>query len=292
LLTHLSVPEGQADDLDLISGMLTAIRDFVKDSFGAGEGELEEITHGDQRILIESGQYAYLAVVLEGVEPTGYAPLMGRVINTINVQYEKNLRDFTGDMGQLPEFKPLLAPLFAPTQEHLEPAIELAPLSRGQKWALVAGIGSILLALFLVGLACIYSIRLWPVVFPGQIPTPTLSPTATVTPTSSPMPSPTLTVTASPTITPTTTPSPLPTATTTVASTPLPTPEIRRTLGNLNVRAGPGIRFRILGVIPANEELRILEVEADWFQIAWPAQGKPLLEGWVWGGMLSKNPLP
>jgi hypothetical protein len=292
LLTHLSAFEGQGDDLDLISGMLTAIRDFVKDSFGAGEGELEEITHGDQRILIESGQYAYLAVVLEGVEPTGYAHLMGRVIHAINFQYEQNLRDFTGDMGLLPEFKPLLAPLFAPTQEQLELGIEPTPLSHGQKWALVAGIGGILLALFLAGLACIYTIRLWPVVFPGQMPTPTLTPSATITPTSSPMPSPTHTATASPTLTPTATSSPLPTPTSSITPTPLPTAQILMTLGNLNVRAGPGIHNRILGVIPANEELRVLEEGADWFRVAWPVQGKPILEGWVWSGMLSKSPVP
>ena len=292
LLTHLSATEGQADDLDLISGMLTAIRDFVKDSFGAGEGELEEITHGDQRILLESGQYAYLAVVLEGIEPAGYAHLMGQVINAINVQYEQNLRDFAGDMGQLPDFKPLLAPLFAPTQDQLDLRTELASLSRGQKWALVAGIGGILLALFLAGLACIYTVRLWPVVFPGQMPSPTFTHTATVTPTSSPTPLPSPTATASPTLTPTTTPSPLPTATSSVTPTPLPTPQIRKTLGNLYVRAGPGTSYRTIGVVPANEELRILEEGTDWFHIVWPAQGEPILEGWVWGGMLSTPPAP
>jgi len=292
LLTHLSASEGQADDLDLISGMLTAIRDFVKDSFGAGEGELEEITHGDQRILLESGQYAYLAVVLEGVEPTGYSHLMGRVINAVNVQYEESLRDFTGDMGQLPEFKPLLAPLFAPTYEQLEYGKEPTPLSRGQKWALVVGIGGILLALFLVGLACIYTVRLWPAVFPGLTPTPTITPTVTVIPTSTPMPSPTLTATATPTLTPTGTASPRPTLTSSITPTPLSTLQILMTLGNLNVRAGPGIHNKILGVIPANEELRILEEGADWFRIAWPIQGKPILEGWVWSDMLSITPVP
>ena len=55
--------------LDLISGMLIAIRDFVDHSFGhlpTKDKELDEIKYGDERIIIQSGRAAYLAVVITG----------------------------------------------------------------------------------------------------------------------------------------------------------------------------------------------------------------------------------
>ena len=103
--------------MDLISGMLTAIRDFVSDSFGKEEGELEEVAFGKQRILLEGGQHAYLAVVLEGVEPEGYALLMREVIEKIHLNHENDLREFDGHQEHLPDFEEILSVLEMPGSE-------------------------------------------------------------------------------------------------------------------------------------------------------------------------------
>ncbi len=66
LLAYSHPGSTEVADSDLISGMLTAIRDFVHDSFGHGDEdkELDEIQYGDERIIIQSGRAAYLAVVI------------------------------------------------------------------------------------------------------------------------------------------------------------------------------------------------------------------------------------
>lgn len=74
LLAHSHPGTSDISDSDLISGMLTAIRDFVYTSFSHGDDteELDEIQYGRQKIIIQSGRVAYLAVVIIGVEPEGF----------------------------------------------------------------------------------------------------------------------------------------------------------------------------------------------------------------------------
>ena len=72
----MSAPMGERlPDRDLVSGMLTAIRDFASDAFGrASEGQLDTIEYGGA-ILIEAAQHIYLAVVgKESSRPVLRAP--------------------------------------------------------------------------------------------------------------------------------------------------------------------------------------------------------------------------
>jgi hypothetical protein len=199
--------------MDLISAMLTAIRDFARDAFGPGDSELEEIQYGDSRILIKTGQFAYLAVVVQGFEPPGYANLLQRVVHDLNIDHEHSLRDFTGEMDTLPDFGPALFPLLNPTRQEWETGQTEGELSRGQKIALGAGTGGIVVLLVLGIFACVFSIRLWPVVFPAPTATPTRKASPTFTSTVTPFPTMTYTPTLTATATVTFTPSPLPTAT-------------------------------------------------------------------------------
>jgi hypothetical protein len=166
LLAHRAPNGGQAEEMDTISGMLTAIGDFVRDSFGEGQGELEEIAHGEQRILLEGGQLVYIAVVLEGVEPPGYNQLIGQVVHGISLEHEGSLRQFKGDMGQLPDLAAPLGALLKPTAEQLQQSLSGEPLTRAQKLSVLLGILALLLVVGLVAFACVYAVRLWPVVFP------------------------------------------------------------------------------------------------------------------------------
>jgi OOP family OmpA-OmpF porin len=59
LLQHVTDDE-DIRDVDLASGMLTAIQDFVRDSFGADETEsLKTMAFGNQTIWIETGPRAF-----------------------------------------------------------------------------------------------------------------------------------------------------------------------------------------------------------------------------------------
>ncbi|RME73129.1 MAG: hypothetical protein D6784_12420 [Chloroflexi bacterium] len=98
LLHHISLDPHAQPDSDIIGGMLTAIRDFVNDAFNRGqESQLDEIQYGDRSILIETAQYVYLAVVVQGVEPSGFRAEMRRRVIDINHTYESVLRQYRGD---------------------------------------------------------------------------------------------------------------------------------------------------------------------------------------------------
>ena len=100
-------------DADIISGMLTAIGNFVQDSFGADENELDAIKYGDHRILIEPGNHVYIVAVVEGIEPSDFRSRMRDVVSEINVLFDAELSAFHGDVSTLPNFDGWVQPLFA-----------------------------------------------------------------------------------------------------------------------------------------------------------------------------------
>ncbi len=76
LISHVSSSESKmSSDGDLISGLLTAIKDFVAESFKSNSGSqnLYEIQYGNSRIILERGLYSYLAIVISGQEPSTFS---------------------------------------------------------------------------------------------------------------------------------------------------------------------------------------------------------------------------
>lgn len=286
LLLKQVAPEQEKQDMDLISAMLTAIRDFARDAFGADESELEEIQYGDSRILLKTGQLAYLAVVVQGFEPPGYASLLQRVTHDLNIEYEHPLRDFTGEMDILPDFGPTLLPLLTPTSQDWETDQSEGELSRGQKIALGGGAGGIVVLLALAIFACVFTTRLWPVAFPGPTETPTRTAMPTFTSTMMPSPTMTFTPTLTATATVTFTPSPLPTAS--------PTPLRAVMTGSVWVRLLPDATAEHYPVIVMRgTPVDVLAVYGTWAKISWTTQ-LGYNEGWVpmmWVG-ITTNILP
>jgi uncharacterized coiled-coil protein SlyX len=119
LMAHTAVNAEPDDDSDLIGGMLTAIRSFVQDSFGDGsqEHELDEIQYGDQRIIIQSGQYVYLAAVITGIEPEGFRTKLRQFISELHTAYKPKLRDYNGDPTGMPDLTAALAELAAELEQ-------------------------------------------------------------------------------------------------------------------------------------------------------------------------------
>ena len=99
------------DYSDVISSMLTAIRAFVQDSF-ANEGQdyhLETIEYGEQRIIIQEGQAAYLAVVINGIEPPGFHAALRTLISELHVTYQRALADYNGNTRKWPDLEKSLS---------------------------------------------------------------------------------------------------------------------------------------------------------------------------------------
>ncbi len=107
LLAH--VPEGTSDDADLISGMLTAIGDFVNDSFEPKQtGELRTFCAGDLTVIVEPGPQAYVAAVVRGQPPDSLPTKLQTTLETIHLQWSNPLESFQGDASGFVTTKPLL----------------------------------------------------------------------------------------------------------------------------------------------------------------------------------------
>ncbi|MCB9418597.1 MAG: hypothetical protein H6667_02245 [Ardenticatenaceae bacterium] len=298
LLAHLSHEEEDDGDSDLISGMLTAIRDFAHDSFGDGSDDesLDEVQYGDERIVIQNGQYVYLAAVTTGIEPEWFRARLRAFVSELHIQHAPALRDYSGDPAALPDLPPMLAALS--TDLTTGKPDEPTPMSRGQILALAGG-G--LIGLLLLAAACFYlqfTIALFPLAF-GQ-PTATMTavpPTTTTEPTATAVPLPTNTPPSTATPLPTVTVTPLPTVTATAVptntptNTPEPTGETAVTNGSIWARPQPDNAVEPIAAIPVNTQVTILGWQDEWVEVEWPANNS-LLRGWIPGQWLNISGSP
>jgi hypothetical protein len=103
LLSHISKDSKPDVDEDILSSMLTAVKEFVKDSFGSSseEGELDELQYGKTRIIIEYGKDVYLAAVVRGQESMEFRPGMKKILKQIHRKFGRVFDTWDGDMGQL-----------------------------------------------------------------------------------------------------------------------------------------------------------------------------------------------
>ncbi len=88
-------------DQDILSSMLTAVQDFVKDTFRGEEGELDQMKFGRFQVLIGRGRYINIAAVIIGEEIEPFRPQIAKTIDDIEADYEVLLRDWEGDVGEL-----------------------------------------------------------------------------------------------------------------------------------------------------------------------------------------------
>ena len=109
LLQHLRAAETEAQDADMVSGMLTAIRDFVRDSFDVAEDEgLQTLKVGDLSVWIEQGPHALLAVVVRGSAPPSLRTALQQALEAVHAQYSDLLEPFDGDTARFEGTRPLL----------------------------------------------------------------------------------------------------------------------------------------------------------------------------------------
>ena len=295
LLWHVSRLPDAGDTSDLVSGMLTAIRDFAADAFGRGgrQGQLDEIQYGGQRILIETAAHAYLAVVVDGVEPTGFRATLRDRVHEIDLGHEAVLRDYTGDPTPLAAVEPVLRALLG------TPAPPRPGLSQGQRRALAwAGgiVGGCMLLTCGLGLWGWRTVQGLAAPLPPATPSPTMPPTSSPTLTLTATPSPTASATATLTATPPPTLTRLPTATAspTASATATPAPVIGVMTGNAWVYAGPALQSQRLPVyIERGQSVVILARAGTWYRVRWAPPGEAEVLGWVpveWVGATSPIP--
>ena len=109
LLHHVTEGPGEVRDADLISGMLTAIRDFVKDSFSVTDGDsLEGLRVGELSVWIEQGPRAIIAAVVRGAAPRTYRTTLQAALERIHLELADDLAQFKGDTSAFEAARPAL----------------------------------------------------------------------------------------------------------------------------------------------------------------------------------------
>lgn len=99
LLAHLSNTIKSERDRDLVTGMLTAVQDFIRESFqGTKEGEeLRRMDFGARTIIIRRGGHSYLAAIVRGRAPFGLNRKMVETLRKLEAKYTDSLLNGTVD---------------------------------------------------------------------------------------------------------------------------------------------------------------------------------------------------
>ena len=99
----------EAQDPDLVSAMLTAIKDFVKDSFSVEAGEtLDTLEVGDLYVWIEEGPASILACVVRGTAPAELRGVVRSSQEKIQRLFGPAMESFQGDASELDGAQPYL----------------------------------------------------------------------------------------------------------------------------------------------------------------------------------------
>jgi len=100
-LSHVTAPSVATQDPSLVAGMLSAIQQFVRDSFASPhqEDSLDSMTVGECEVWIEDGPNAVIAAVIRGHAPADYRVALKQVLEDIEGTFGRALEDFHGDTG-------------------------------------------------------------------------------------------------------------------------------------------------------------------------------------------------
>jgi len=109
LLNSVSAAEVDAQDPELVSSMLTAISDFVSDSFSDGQETLERVRFGDLELQLFMGPFAILAVAVRGKSSDELALRANTTIESIHARFAYELNHFEGDKSSFETAEPILS---------------------------------------------------------------------------------------------------------------------------------------------------------------------------------------
>jgi outer membrane protein OmpA-like peptidoglycan-associated protein len=143
LLGHVQAEHAVVQDPDMVSGMLTAIRDFVGDSFHVSqEDSVEAIRLGELSVQVRMGPKAVLAAVVRGNPPQSLRARLSETLERIHQSHAVALSRFDGDMAPFANVPRDLEPcLLAQARERIRRPwrayVGLALLVAGSAWWLI-----------------------------------------------------------------------------------------------------------------------------------------------------------
>lgn len=101
LLKHYTRRLRPDQDENILAGMLTAVQNFIKDSFDEVGGRLREIRFENYDIMISYSDNVVLAAVIATKHPQKLMERLTSITNEIEQVYGHKLKDWTGDLSEL-----------------------------------------------------------------------------------------------------------------------------------------------------------------------------------------------
>ncbi len=149
VLAHLAIASVNAEDPNSVAAMLTALRDFMRDSTKTSE-DLEGFkTGGGRHVWVEGGPRAVLALWITGAPNESLRPRMQEALESVHLQFAQELGEFQGDAAPFANAAPILEPLLgAVRQQQAEPMPRVSPVV----WVILA---------VLVGLGAWWGVSWW-----------------------------------------------------------------------------------------------------------------------------------
>ena len=98
LIHHVSREENTLLDKDVVSAMFTAVQEFVKDSFQKGEVGLKKLEIGDKNVVIEKGQFAYVALIYSGWPTKEVFKTLAMLLQDVEERYTGRIEKWNGTM--------------------------------------------------------------------------------------------------------------------------------------------------------------------------------------------------
>src|SRR2546427_10627900 len=115
-------------DSDVLSGMLVAVQEFIKDSFRGEKGGLNEIRFGEIRIVVMEGKWTILAAVVRGARPFDIQPELGSALRDLEAQDDDPVIDRDGTIEQIKDGEQIMRDLIEVKYRGRPPAAQ-PPLS-------------------------------------------------------------------------------------------------------------------------------------------------------------------
>ncbi|UCH89018.1 MAG: hypothetical protein JSV49_12430 [Thermoplasmata archaeon] len=107
LISHVGGSSRLYTDNEILSGMLTAIQDFIKDGFSessesaSDDWGLDHLKFGDRNIFIERNDYMYIAAVFKGEVGWKLRKELQDALREIDTNYSKILSKWSGQLDGL-----------------------------------------------------------------------------------------------------------------------------------------------------------------------------------------------
>lgn len=104
LINHLTSENAIVKDPDMVSAMLTAVTEFVKDSFVVDKQQnVKSIKFGQLNLLFEAGPHAIVVAAVRGLIPSDLQVTIREQIEELHRLYASKLESFDGAAEEFPD---------------------------------------------------------------------------------------------------------------------------------------------------------------------------------------------